>query len=449
MLTPNESYNRNLCDKKISLKRICLETRYSSFRIVQRAFTFPLAMTALIKAATHTFNLCTRYPLKLKKTVITQEYKDGGCKMLDIRSQIMTQKLKWIKLYLNCHDCLWRYSMEALINVENVNMFLRSNYDMCNNWTNSKFYNELLSILYKLNLIDQSNSIENLQNQFIFYDKRVKIGKKHVYDGELSEAGLWRFCDLFETDGRVIPFNRWVMRGVSKSKFMTWNGLVSIVKKFQTKMDNHNMNVYNKTIVLPTADIIDIQCSNSKEIYSKIIKLRREKPTTLEYLKVQFSLSDKEVENMYLLPRVCTTNMALKEFQYKILHRYLATNELLYKMKRIESKRCTFCSMYAESIVHIFYDCIEIKQLWYEIQNILERIDNRAYILTSKDIVLGFDLEKNSKDNMFVNNVILQGKLYIWTCRSSNQNPSYNKFKEYLESRKCLEPCIDIFHSSM
>ena len=118
-------------------------------------------------------------------------------------------------------------------------------------------------------------------------------------------------------------------------------------------------------------------------------------------------------------------------------------------MKRIESKRCTFCSMYAESITHIFYDCTEIKQLWYEIQNILERIDNRVYILTSKDIVLGFDLEKNSKDNMFVNNVILQGKLYIWTCRSSNQNPSYIKFKEYLESRKCLEPCIDIFHSSM
>jgi hypothetical protein len=46
-------------------ERICLESRYSSLHVVQWTLPFPLARTALIKAATQTFNMCTRYPLLL------------------------------------------------------------------------------------------------------------------------------------------------------------------------------------------------------------------------------------------------------------------------------------------------------------------------------------------------------------------------------------------------
>ena len=37
---------------------------------------------------------------KVKEDVIIQDFKEGGHKMIDIRSLIMTQKLKWVVLYL-------------------------------------------------------------------------------------------------------------------------------------------------------------------------------------------------------------------------------------------------------------------------------------------------------------------------------------------------------------
>ena len=43
--------------------------------------------------------------------------------MADIRSMNTTQKLMWIKLYLNGHDCLWTGLMEAIIIVKNLNVF--------------------------------------------------------------------------------------------------------------------------------------------------------------------------------------------------------------------------------------------------------------------------------------------------------------------------------------
>ena len=44
---------------------------------------------------------------KVKKSVIIQDYKFAGQKMIDINTMILVQKLKWIKLYLNCHQCVW------------------------------------------------------------------------------------------------------------------------------------------------------------------------------------------------------------------------------------------------------------------------------------------------------------------------------------------------------
>ena len=91
---------------------------------------------------------------KVKKDVIIQDFKEGGHKMIDIRLLIMTKKLKWVVLYLNNHECLWRHSIEANIKVKKLNVFLRSNYDICENLTNSTFYMEVLKSLNNLYNID-------------------------------------------------------------------------------------------------------------------------------------------------------------------------------------------------------------------------------------------------------------------------------------------------------
>ena len=78
---------------------------------------------------------------------------------------------------------------------------------------------EVLKSLNKLYNIDQNNTRDNLENQFIFYNKMLKINKRLVYDEELFSAGLWRVCDMFDSNGNIIPFSTWETRGVSESKF--------------------------------------------------------------------------------------------------------------------------------------------------------------------------------------------------------------------------------------
>ncbi len=80
-----------------------------------------------------------------------------------------------------------------------------------------------------------------------------------------------------------------------------------------------------------------------------------EQPTALStYFEYFPGLNDRDVENMYVLPRVCTKDGVFKEFQYKILHKYLPTNDLLYKIKKVDSRKCTFCSLYNDTIITYF-----------------------------------------------------------------------------------------------
>ena len=48
-------------------------------------------------------------------------------------------------------------------------------------------------------------------------------------------------------------------------------------------------------------------------------------------------------ENAYTLPFLCTVEIKLRVFQFKFIHRRIATNDFLHKIGKKESDSSTFC----------------------------------------------------------------------------------------------------------
>ena len=65
----------------------------------------------------------------------------------------------------------------------------------------------------------------------------------------------------------------------------------------------------------------------------------------------------------------------LQEFQYKILHRYLPVNSVLFKYQLVQDNLCRFCHLENETIIHLLYECELVKKLWDEIQTWLASTD--------------------------------------------------------------------------
>ena len=57
--------------------------------------------------------------------------------------------------------------------------------------------------------------------------------------------------------------------------------------------------------------------------------------------------------------------------------------------------------------MHLFYECYCVKDLWFQVQIALERLDGSVEKLTCKDVILGYQLKTNTKLNEGVNNVFL------------------------------------------
>ena len=141
-------------------------------------------------------------------------------------------------------------------------------------------------------------------------------------------------------------------------------------------------------------------------------------------------LSDNELKNVYLLSRRCTKDTQLIEFQFKTLHRYLPTNSLLFVMGKVASNKCTFCGLYSESIMHLLFECNDVRNLWYQIETTLQRIFHSPFSLTCFDVIFGYNVKKS--ESLPVNLIILYVKYFIWKQRCLLLMPNYGLLKAYV-----------------
>ena len=66
-------------------------------------------------------------------------------------------------------------------------------------------------------------------------------------------------------------------------------------------------------------------------------------------------------ENTYQLPFLCTTETKLRVFQFKFLHRRVATTDFVLKRK---TDSCSFCAGSPETLTHLFWHCRSTQTFW-------------------------------------------------------------------------------------
>ena len=79
----------------------------------------------------------------------------------------------------------------------------------------------------------------------------------------------------------------------------------------------------------------------------------------------------------------------LRWFQYKVIHRILGTNCLLYKMGISDSPLCTFCKDKPETIVHLLWECPVTTQVIDDVREWLSNAFGQAINVNCQEFLLG------------------------------------------------------------
>ena len=265
----------------------------------------------------------------------------------------------------------------------------------------------------------------------LFYNENFTIDSKYIYNANLYKCGIRYLKDMLNNEGSFKDLSE--IKNITKNgiNFLNYYSIVNSIKAFFSQQDIpfpvpltilnecHNPSIDSYFFHIITKNDIN------KYIYNTLIKSSdtptgRNKWSTL-YNGLNFDW--KQIHgNVFKYTRDTYTQW----LQTRIVHRIIATNSLLFKMKLTDTNLCTFCGTDVETITHLFYECRYTKTLISRIIGIINNFDRNVQI-NSSILLLG-----SSAPNIKLDILLLEIKKYIYFCRNKLSKPSINGLKNHL-----------------
>ena len=196
--------------------------------------------------------------------------------------------------------------------------------------------------------------------------------------------------DLLLNYNNIDSFNN-AARSIEKSNFLIRTGLwdsVPLHLKDNTISRSPSSTIPSFSTGLGNEDFC-VNSKKSRDYYSLLIGKKAKVPNAITFLHRDFNLSEKELQQVFLLPHKVALEPYVRAFQYKVLNRILYTNEKLHKIGFTPHKDCSFCKSESETLTHLLYHCPLSIAFWRDFEAYWLLVKNEQIHLTLENIIAG------------------------------------------------------------
>ena len=159
----------------------------------------------------------------------------------------------------------------------------------------------------------------------------------------------------------------------------------------------------------------------------KISPLPRQKKKLESY-----GIAKENLNKIYLLPFKAT------KYKLRIIHNILATNSILYKMKKVVPPSDS------QTIRHFFISCTQASSIWNKFQNWSLIVSSANSPISELDILFG--ITRPCKHCLALNHLIMLGKYFLYVNALNNIKYDFNDFvslvQEKVELEKYITACL-------
>ena len=163
-----------------------------------------------------------------------------------------------------------------------------------------------------------------------------------------------------------------------------------------------------------------------QDVIQQTVSLRKSSSFHLSHLTLILWHRKGQSKKNYLLPFTATKEVKLAMFQYKITHNILATNSILYKMKKVASPSWPFCPSDCQNMHHLFISCPQASSFWYKFQRWYSNVCNASLILSEPEILFGITCSCTHR--LTLNHLIMLGKYFLYINALNNTKFVFNDF---------------------
>ena len=137
----------------------------------------------------------------------------------------------------------------------------------------------------------------------------------------------------------------------------------------------------------------------------------------------------------------CTKRTNLIEFQFKLLHRRILTNDFLLKTGRKVNENCPFCNNSSETLIHLFWSCHVTSSFWKSVTDF--QLQNAVPLIGKYNLLnitaLGLRQEPHSTEySCQLNYCLLLARFHIWQAKMDEISPNFANFLCLVNSRSII-----------
>ena len=252
--------------------------------------------------------------------------------------------------------------------------------------------------------------------------------------------------DLVDHNGDIYRFERFKDNYGVRGTFLDYQALLAKIPKQWINMINENKpfcitNAYNTTCSIYIQNLIKDK-KGCRRFYDTMIGAKE---------MTFFNKWEREIGNIskddllsYNLVIKDLKEVALKDFQFKLINKILVTKSFLHRIGKIDENQCSYCANQAETISHLFTECEKVTRFWQLLRTwILERI-NLNFDIDSKAIIFSYQ-----NKNKLLSFISVLAKQYIYRNKFMNHELNLNVFISLLEKKFQCEKYIAFINNNI
>ena len=370
---------------------------------------------------------------RISRKTVVQNIRNGGLGVPDIETYIIALKVTWIKKIVNTNHKWKNICFNLYPFLEQLTYYggsLVKKYKIDNHFWLDTLY------AYKTfyGKVKPSRSAELLSER-VFFNEKIMVGGESIKRTDWIEKEVFCIAHFLKDNGTFLNHAEFKAKYNISINFITYAGYVSSIKNY---IKNTNITVTDNQFQATSLSfkILNSCPKGSKVIYDAIISNENPPKCCMKWSqKLNSEIIWKNV--FFKLHKI--QDIQLKWFQIRIVHRILATNFLLKKMKIIDDDRCSFCSSQRDSIDHLLWKCDQVAQFWLQLENLLNEKCANLHNLKFNENLIIFGTHAGFKTDATFDLIVMLGKMYIYKCRLNKSIPQFSGFLKELKYRYKIE----------
>ena len=314
---------------------------------------------------------------KIRRSLLYNEYKEGGLKMPLLLSFNRAMKVTWIKRYFDEENkSKWKMFFAHSLRRMGVDIFfsgnLRSDHLMFNKYADP-FWNDILTAWSHYKYYNPVK-FKDIISQPLCLNSHILVGGKPLNINIRFNSDMTYVKDILRIDGSFMSFDQ-IQRQMKflSGSFMLYYSVLSalpsswkrILKQGNFEMENASLNCVDnllnefrkpKKISKLTYNIFLNKFSANISETNQQDKWQRD---------LQNNLNDSLIwKSRFTLIYRSSIDNKMRNFQFKLIHRKIATQSFLYKIGISTSSLCTFCENHEQTLSRLFVNCEKVRSFW-------------------------------------------------------------------------------------